>query len=70
MKEGKFVPLYYMEAVLEVKSNLFIGPVHQKAVEEQDWGRVADLWWVMNVGSIEINRLPVCLSSLFPLYTF
>lgn len=32
MKEGKFVPLCYMEAKLEVKSNLLLGPVHWKAI--------------------------------------
>lgn len=32
MKEGKFVPSLSMEAELEVKSNLFLGPVHWKTV--------------------------------------
>lgn len=41
-KEGKFVPSYYMEAEPEVKSNLFLGPVHWKTVTvlEQDRGQV------------------------------
>lgn len=66
IKERKSVFLIFHGEELEVKSNLFLGPVHRKTITviEKHWGQVDKyVQKRMNIGVIKINSSPVCLIS-------